>query len=233
MPRRYTVTDLILRCQQRTDLENDLSVARDEWCRLISESYGELYTIVFECGLEYFEFAAQLTTTGTNTLAEIGDHLSTVTLLYLEDAVNGRYRALRELMAQERGRWSVANGQGGSRALAFALVDDQIYLYPTPPAGQVYELRYVPQPPELTEFVSGSTPFQVDVVTPDGLAFIVWATAVKARSKSEADVSLAIAEREAARIRFTESVQLRALNAPRRRILDFEAEDMTTNGWDD
>lgn len=229
------MTDLILRSQQRADKENDLSISRAEWCQLISESYGELFTIVFECGLEYFEFAKQLTTNGTNTISEVGDHLSTVTLAYLEDAANGRYRALRELMAQERTRWSLANGQGGSRALAFALVDDQIYLYPTPPAGQVYELRYVPQPPELIEFSSGVTPYQVDVVTPDGLAFLIWATVVKANAKVERDSQLAIAEREAARQRFTESVQLRALNAPRRRILDFEAEDMTTNGygWDD
>jgi len=227
------MTDLILRCQQRSDKEQDLSISRAEWCQLISESYGELYTIVFECGLEYFEFAQQLTTTGAATLSEVGDHLSTVTLAYLEDVTNKRYRALRELMAQERTRWSLTNGQGGSRALAFALVDDQIYLYPTPPAGQIYELRYVPQPPELTEFVSGSTPFQVDVVTPDGLTFLIWATTVKANAKVERDSQLAMAEREAARQRFTESVQLRALNAPRRRILDIEAEDMTTNGWDD
>lgn len=230
MPRRYTMTDLILRCQQRADLENDLSIARDEWCRLISESYGELYTIVFESGLQYFEYAQVLTTNGTNKLSEIGDHLSTVTLCYLADAGSGRYVALRALMAQERVMWS-GNLGSSSRARGFALVDDALYLYPTPAAGQTYELRYVPQPPELTEFAAGEVPFQVDVVTPDGLTFLVWATTVKAKSKSEADVTLAVGEREGARIRFTESVRLRAMNDSPRRVLDIEAYQSCSADW--
>lgn len=217
-------------------MESDGSIARDEWCRLISEAYGELYTIVFESGMEYFEYAEQMTSNGTNVLAEIADHLSTVTLAYLADATTGRYRALRELMAQER---TMMSGLAGSnRATSFALVDDKIYLYPTPPAGQIYEMRYVPQPPELVETVGGLA-VNVDVVTPDGLAFLVWNVAVMAQAKSETDATLATQRLEEARVRFTESVGLRALNAPRRRILDFETDggngmEWATNaGWGD
>ncbi len=217
MPRRYALSDLRNRCIQRADLEGDLSIATDECNRLISEAYGELYTIVFECGLQYFEFAAQLTSTGAATLSELADHLSTVALTYYDGT---QYYALREMMSQERipaSRWAT-----GSRAYAFALVDDKIYLYPTPPAGQIYELRYVPQPPELSTFADTDV---VDVVTPDGLTFLVWSVCVKLKSKAESDVQLAIAEREAARDRFTTSVQLRSLNTPRRRVVETDDDD--------
>jgi len=226
MPRIYTLTDLILRAKRRCDMENDPSIAPDEWADLISEAYGELYTIVFESGLQYFERALQYTTTGAQTLGEPVDHLSTVQVAYLVDAAAKRYVALRELMAQERTIISGLTISSGSFARAFALVDRQIYLYPTPPSGQVYEVRYVPQPPELAE------PANVDVVTPDGLSFLLWNVAVMAAAKSEVDASLALSRMEAARERFTESVGLRALNAPRRRILDIET-DIDDGEWAD
>jgi len=219
MPRSYTLTNLIKRAKRRTDMENDPSIADDEWADLISEAYGELYTIVFESGLQYFERALQVTTTGSQTFGEPIDHLSTVDVLYLIDPTSKRYLKLRELMAQER---PSASGMGATTASgsarSFALVDRQIFLYPTPPAGQIYEIRYVPQPPDLIE------PANVDVVTPDGLAFLLWNVAVMASAKSEVDATLAIQRLEAARDRFTESVGLRALNAPRRRVLDIESE---------
>ncbi|WP_196299624.1 hypothetical protein, partial [Streptococcus pneumoniae] len=83
-------------------------------------------------------------------LAEMADHLSTVNLSFIVNATTGERRDLRELMAQERSRYS---GQSGT-ARYFSLVDDVIYLYPTPPTGEVYEMRYVPQPPDLTAFAS-------------------------------------------------------------------------------
>lgn len=109
----------------------------------------------------------------------------------------------------------------GDRARFYALVDDKIYLYPTPPTGQVYTLRYVPQPPDLTTFAGDDC---VDVVTPDGHDFLIWSVSVRACGKTEADPSLAIREREAARERFEKSVQLRALTAPRRRIVAVDDE---------
>lgn len=217
------MNDLLQRSQQRADLEGDTSIANDEWFRLISEAYGELYTIVLESGMEYFEYAAQFTTTGTNTVSEFADHLSTVGVFYLE---NGHYHMLRELMAQERARWTISNSTG-SRATAFSLVDDTLYLYPTPPAGQTYEMRYVPQPPELSTFAGTDV---VDVVLPDGLTFLIWAVTVKARAKAQSDVTFALAEREAARDRFTKTCGLRALNNPRRPITDIETDYV---GWSD
>lgn len=214
MPRRFTLEALRTACKQQVDLENHAVISDAEWAGYISRAYGELYVIVFESGLQYFEKAEQLTSDGTNVLSEVSDHLSTVNLSYLADANTGRYVDLRQLGAQER---SPLSGGSGDRARYFAHVDDQIFLYPTPPTGQVYELRYVPQPPDLTTFDGDDC---VDVVTPDGHDFLIWSVAVRACGKTEADPQLALREREAARDRFTQTCRLRALNAPMRRQVD-------------
>lgn len=229
MPRTYSMSALTTMCQRRVDMEGDPSVAPDEWAALISEAYGELYSLVFEAGMAYFETTHQYTTTGTNVLAEQVDQLSVVGLFYLIDATNGRYIPLKELMSQERGAASLYANIVGSHARFFAMVNRSIYLYPTPPAGQVYELRYVPQPADLT-----TADTAIDVVTPDGLAFLVWNVAVMVAPKTDADPQLCMQRLEAARGRFLESVQLRALNQPRRTVSDVETgEGMDGYGWGD
>ncbi len=225
MPRRYTMADLITRCKQRVDMENHAVISDAEWKTLISEAYGELYTMVFESGMQYFEFTTDMVTDGTSVLNEVVDHMSTVSFAYLEDAVTGRYRDLRPLQPQERSQLS---GRTGGAAVGFALVDDKIYLYPTPPSGQTYRMCYVPQSPELSAFETSDT---VDVVMPDGLTFLIWAVAIKAMAKTESDPGLALREREGARDRFSTSVMLRAQNAPRRMITADDPDDAERCGW--
>lgn len=218
MPRLFTMDSVIAACSEQVDLANHGVISPAGWRAFISRAYGELWTIVFESGLQYFETSQQLTTDGTNVLDEMGNHLATVSFWHLADAATGRYCDLRELMPQERAR---ASGRSGGAARAYSLVDNKIYLYPTPPAGQVYEMRYVPQSPDLTTFDGDMC---IDVVTPDGHDFLIWSVAVRACGKTEADPQLAIREREAARERFTTSVQLRALLAPRRIIVQADSD---------
>lgn len=214
MPRRLEMGTVVERCQRRADLENDGHISAAEWLALISEQYGELYALVAETGLRYFEYTSTLTTTGAAYVSEPSDHLATVRIDYLVNGTTtGERRALDELMAQEQPRWSGRTASNEARA--FALVDDRIYLYPTPPSGQSYEILYIPQPPDLSTFASDDC---VDVVTPDGEAFLIWGVAVKALAKSESNVQLAIAEREAARERLVAWATMRAFNQPRRRI---------------
>lgn len=217
MPRRYTMTDLIDACMDRIDMENDELIDRARWAWLISEAYGELYTIVFEACRQYFEYSVLLTTDGTATIPEPLDHLSTVTFSYLvTGAPDGQRRDLRVLEAQERSRMS---GQTGGEARHYMLVDDKIYLFPTPPAGQVYEMRYIAQPPQLVE-VSGDQAVLVDVVTPMGLTFLTYCACVKAISKNKDDWQLQVAERDRAKSEFAESAELRAILDGHRRIVD-------------
>jgi hypothetical protein len=218
MPRRFTLDALRTACKQQVDLENHGVISDVEWAGYISRSYGELYSIVLDVGLQYFEYATQLTTDGTNKLSEVSDHFSTVNLSYLADATAGRYEDLREISAQNRSRLS---GRTGGKAQYFAHVDDKIYLYPTPPTGQVYELRYTPQPPDISTFASDAC---IDVVNPDGHDFLIWGVAVRACGKTEADPALAMRERDAARDRFIESCRDKSQMSARRIQVDYDGD---------
>lgn len=214
MPRRYAMSTLVSRCQQRCDMETSGLITTAEWKSLVSEQYGDLYSVVADSGYRYFEYLATLTTTGAAYVAEPTDHLATIAVLYVVDA-SGHRRRLRALSPQERPRWG---GRTGT-AWFYEFVDDRIYLYPVPPSGQSYELLYIPQPPDLTSYADSDI---VDVVAPDGESFLIWGVAVKALAKQGSDVQLAMAEREQARTRLTEWAALREFSEPRRPFLDYE-----------
>lgn len=206
MARNVTLGTLVTRCQQRADLENDSHVSASEWKALISEMNGEMQLLVAETGMRYFETEA---TISLSTFALPSDHLATVGVDFVMDAA-GRRRSLVETMAQER---SAVKGQTGE-AWFYALVAQTIELYPVPGTG-TYKHIYVPQPPDISASADGTN---VDVITPDGEAFIIWGVAVKALAKSESDVRLAMTEREAARERLRSWAQLRSFNTPRRAV---------------
>lgn len=228
MPRRFALSVLVTRCKQRADLENSTHITDAEWNVLISEQYGDLFSVVASSGLRYFESRTTLTTTGIAYVAEPTDHYATVRLDWLVNGTTtGERRELDELMSPEEPDWA---GRSGSNARAFALSDDRIYLYPTPPTGQLYELTYVPQPPTYDGDTLGTE--LLDLVTPDGEAFLIYGVMVKALAKSESDVRLAMAEREAARGRLLEWATLRAFNQPRRRIVsDFDGQPYDPADW--
>ena len=144
----------------------------------------------------------------TNYMASIG-------VDYLVSSSTGERRELYELMIQERNYASSV--AGAAEAYAYALEGLFLRLYPQPPSGQVYYHTYVPQAPDLA---SAGTSTYVDVVTPDGENFLLWAAALIALQKEESDIRGALAERERARARVEEWATLRALNSPRRRIVD-------------
>ncbi len=223
MPRRFSMATLRLRCLQRVDLVTDLSIVTSEANSLISEQYGDFYSTIAGAGMRYFEYETSFTTTGLSYLSEPADHLSTVDTIERVIDAAGHVRRLKQIQPQERSRWVGRTGH----ALRWELNDDRIYLYPTPPAGDVYTLRYIPQPPDLTSYADGDL---VDVVTPDGESFLIWGTAVKLLAKSRSDVTLCIAEREAARGRLSEWASLRAFNDPPRTIVDDDEDDGCREG---
>jgi hypothetical protein len=228
MPRRFELGALRLMCQQCVDREGDEAISTVEWNRMISTAWADLYSVVSSSGLRYFETASTITTTGATSYIEPSDHLSTVGVDYVDSA--GRRRPLRELMAQERGM----SGLTGD-AIAWSLDDDRLYLYPVPPAGQTYEWLYIQQPIQLT---GEDDDFVVDVVTPDGEAFVMWGVAAMALHKEGSETRPAREEREAARRRVEDWALLRSINSLRRPVHEgenlpgWEAEYSRGGGWD-
>ncbi len=220
MTRNVTLGTLVTRCQQRADLENNDHIATAEWKSLISEMNGELQLLVAETGMRYFETEANIS---LSTFALPSDHLATIGVDFVVD-VAGRRRQLAEIMVQER---TFVIGQTGE-AYTFAIVAQTILLYPVPSTG-TYKHIYIPQPPDISAAADATN---VDVVTPDGEAFLIWGVAVKALAKSESDVRLAIMERDQARERLRTWAQLRSYITPRRRItVNPDHENFEEGGW--
>lgn len=213
----------MLRCQRRADMESNSLIGNGEWKALISEQYGDLYSVVASAGLRYFETTYAFTTTGAAFIAEPIDMLATVGVDYIANA-SGQRDSLSELMTTERQYLAGLTGT----AQAYSLVDDRLMLYPVPPAGQQYEWLYIAQSPDLTTLADIDC---VDLVTPDGEAFLMWGVTVKALAKSESDVQLALAERESARVRLCDWATLRAFNSARRRVIADEPYGPDSGGY--
>jgi hypothetical protein len=204
------MSDLVLRCQRRADMEFSTAIQPPEWKALISEMYGQMYSTVVKAGLRYFETTATITATGAASYSLPSDHDETIGIDRVVDASTGRIEQLGELMIQERNLWS---GQTGD-ARAYSLVGQSIVLFPRPAAGTYLHL-YVAQSPDISSLADTST---VDLVTADGEAFLINGVAVKAMPKSESDITSVMNERNDAALRFAADVQMRALVNPRRRV---------------
>lgn len=217
MPRLVEMGVIEARCQRRADLEGDDHIEHEEWLEIISEAYGELYSIVSDVARRYFERSSTLTTDGNSYVSEPSAHQSTIGLWYMPST--GRPYRLRELDPAQYDRWA---NRTGSYAERYEFIDDRLYLYPTPPTGQDYVMRYIPQAPDLSGFASDDC---VDVVTAEGEAFLIWGAVVKAKSKSESDVRLAVIERDRMAEKVRDWAINRSMTEPRRMHVDFDDDD--------
>ena len=207
MPRVFTVAQLLTRARQRTEQEDSDHVTDAELKAILSTAYGELYSMIVESGLRYYESEQTISASGASSYPLPSDHLSTICVDREIDS-SGRRRSLREAMIQERNLWYGRTGD----AQFYSLVGSNIELYPSPASGTYYH-RYVPQPTDLS---SAADADQVDVVTPDGEAFIEGYMQVEILAKEESDVGGAVAKRERARERVSWWVTQRLLTQPRR-----------------
>jgi hypothetical protein len=216
MPRTIEMGTLRLRCQRRADLENDGHIVAAEWNALISEAWGELHSMVCEQGDRYFETSTTITADGSESYPEPCAVLSTVCVERVLD--NGRVVPLLRIPVQHRDKWV---GRVGD-ARKFELIDDRLHLYPKPTTG-TYRWRYIPQAPELEAFADDK---KVDCVSADGLAYLLWAVCVKAKSKSESNVQLAMVERDrlAEKVKFWASERV-LTQSPIRTVVDSDEDD--------
>lgn len=213
MARTFTLGELVTLAKQYSDQENSDFISDAAWRGYISSGYSVLYSTLVESGMRYFE-STDTYTKDSNDWNLPDDFLTYIGVDYLQDGTTtGRRWALREAMAQERNLYAGVSGSG--YASLFAIVGNVITLSPTPGTGQVYLLTYVPQPDKLTDDAT-----VIDVVTPDGEQFLLWYATFLARDKEDADVRSALRERENALARLTAWASMRALNAPRRPMVD-------------
>lgn len=211
MARAFTLGTLVTRSKQRCDQENSDLIATSEWKGILSSGYAKLHSILVRSGLRYFETTQSLTATSTALPA---GHLSTIGVDYVVSSTTGERRELFELMVQERN--DLRYPSGGGEASAFAFEGSNIVLYPSISSG-TYIHTYVPQPTDLS---SGGDSDSVDVVCPEAEEFMIWYAAVRGHAKEQSDTTVAERNLAEAKEQLEEWSVLRALNQPRRRMVD-------------
>lgn len=225
MALRLQMGDLVTRCLRQCDKEFDTSISPGEAYTVASESFGEMWLEVAGTGLRYFATTETIVANGSASYLEPSDMLELLGVDHIIDTTSGRRRSLRRRMPTERSRFSGFTGM----ALEYELVDDQLFLFPRPGNG-TYEVLYTPQPTDISTYLATDV---VDVVNPHGLGFVKWCFAVKALAKAEKSTDLALAEREAHRVKLVEWAADRVLESARpvvNRELDLHG-DCDEGGW--
>ena len=158
----------------------------DAFNAVISEVYGNLWTLVGGQASRYFETSTTFTADGSASYDELEGHMETVRMARVND--DGSEVPLREIAPQSEWRFK---GQVGD-AVAYALIDDQIYLFPSPSSG-TYKLYFIQQATELSEYADDDI---VDVACPAGMSYVIWATALIINGELEGNATLAMRERD-------------------------------------
>ena len=165
-----------LQSQQRSDLENNPSIAAAEWNQYISQSYKELYDILVGAfGNDYFvaePYAFTLTNTQSYPMPD-GSPLFTaqdgsvapkfykllgVDLQY--SASPSGYVTLKRLNFIDRNKYAYPNtavNWNGYTNLRYRVQGNGLYVVPVPMQGQIARAWYIPAPTSLSYILPGSS----------------------------------------------------------------------------
>lgn len=215
MPRRKALSYWRARIRKLADAEGSLHVTDAEIVEGIDEVYGDLYHLVVDGAIEYFQTAHTFTADGSESYDEPDDILSRVALERIE-TTGARY-PLRRLEPQQRHRFGAQTGT----AVAYSHVDDQFYFYPRPSSG-TYELLYIPQPEDITDFADDD---ELDVVCIYGTQFLVYGVAALVLAKSESDQRGWLARQQRAEQKLIEWLPTQDFHGSHVRV-DFNGEPM-------
>jgi len=211
MSRFFTIQKLIQRGRQRCDQENRDILSAAEWQAELSTVWGEFRGIIVESGTRYFESSETFdTVSGQRDYPLPTDYMATIGVDY--DGTDDISYELPELLAQERNLYRTG---AGSRPAAYALIGQNIRLYPTPSTVETFTHVYAPQAPDISE---ATVTDALDVITPDGESFLIWSLALIGGIKEESDQVVTYARQmESARKRLEKWAQNRSLHTPKRR----------------
>lgn len=235
MATTMTLAQLMTAVRQRADMTTagytpsltgtDFFVSEPELISYINQSYFELYDlIVASYGNDYYVATPyQFTTDGTTTLYNLpSDFYKLLGVdLSLSGGNPGSWLTVRGFEFNDRNRYSVPNFQSfyGVTNLRFRLTGNQLWLTPTPQAGQVMQIWYVPKMTQLTALTD----------TCDGISgwteYIICDAAIKCLQKEESDVSVPMAEKMAL-IKRIEAMAENRNAGPPPKVVDNQTSDM-------
>lgn len=210
----FEVGEIITAAQQQCDKEGEDFIGPAEWKRMLHSVHAEHYSEIVNSGMRYYETT---TTVAGSELEEDGNGGGRVKLprdymvhVGVDRKDGDRWIQLIELMQQER---NFLTGASNNNAAYFAVIGQHLHVYPKPPTSSTMRLIYVPQPKNLR---GADDKEEIDLVTPDGEMFVIWALCVMALAKEESDTRMAQGERDRFLERLREWAAYRSFNTPRR-----------------
>lgn len=147
MARSVTVTTLVAAVRSLADIENDDHISDTLIKEWLSSFWAELYETIVSSGLAYYECIKSYPSNGNSRglYALPSDFYAPLRVDYVASADN--YTPLKEINLRELHR--VARTTTG-QASFYRVVGSNLVLYPAPPSGQTYEMKYIPAPADLT-----------------------------------------------------------------------------------
>ena len=187
-----TLSELITRCRQRADYEDNEHVSDSEIITYINESALRLYDILVQTFMDdYFATTYEFTTVqGQQSYSLPSDFYKALGVDIKLDGSN--YIPMKKFNFKDRNRYStIATGtlQGMSN-LRYRLIGSTLYIAPNPQGALPVQLWYVPSFTKLASTTDVlSTPVEYD-------EFVVIDTAIKILAKEESDTSLLYRQRK-------------------------------------
>lgn len=211
MATTMTLSQLMTAVRQRADMitngytpaltGDDFFVTEPELISYINQSYFELYDLIVAAYGDNYYVAAPytFTTDGVNEMYALpSDFYKLLGVdLSLSGGSPGSWLTVRSFEFNDRNRYSVPNFQAfyGVTNLRFRLNGNNLWLTPTPQAGQSMQIWYIPRMTTLSALSS----------TADGISgwteYIICDAAMKCLQKEESDVSVLMAEKQALKVR--------------------------------
>lgn len=200
-------------------------VSEPELISYINQSYFELYDLIVAAfGNNYYvQTPYQFTTDGTSEMYALpSDFYKLLGVdLSLTGGSAGSWLTVRAFEFNDRNRYSVPNFQSfyGVTNLRFRLNGSNLWLTPTPAAGQVMQIWYIPKMSTLDALVS----------TADGISgwteYIIVDAAIKCLQKEESDVSVLMAQKQALMLRIEAMADNRNAGPPPK-VIDNQTSDL-------
>ncbi len=210
-----------LMSQQRADRVNSQFVTLPEWNTYINQSYFELYDLLVTVYEDYFMASPlSITTDGINFLYALPDGSNNsgaapfYKLLGVDCGLGAAANAwvtLKKFDFIGRNRYiypQITSTYLGVFNLRYRLMGSNIEFIPTPSAGQILRLWYIPRVSQLLK--------DTDVM--DGVSgwteYVIVDAAIKALQKEESDVSVLMAQKMALTQRIQDSAMNRDAGQP-------------------
>lgn len=219
MSTTMTLSDLRLAVRQRSDMENSSGVYTDSLVKdpelnsYINQSAFELYDLLVEAyGSRYYISApTYITTNGTDEFYPLpADFYKLAGISVKTNGSLANYFPLREGSFSDMERLSGINNQSviGLGSMKYMLNANNVWLAPTPQAGQTVRMFYVPR---LSTLLADGDTF-------DGISgwteYIIIDAAIKCLQKEESDVSVLAGQKAAMITRINEAATNRDLANP-------------------